>query len=305
MTRFMLDKKQLIISAFENLDVNLLDVLLDDDKTFSNVSKKTFVAVYARFVRFIKRIPEFDTTYKSYKAFCDLEDERREGIAFVNNDVICYIKLIFTYHEDEITGIRQCKSLETSEIEISKTMIGISFYKDEEKCFKADKDFYEISTTCQDAVNILQNHIEEEGALSMSSIRSWFLAHEDFYIDKVLPCGYSYSECAEFINYFTLFRKYKTSDEVEELSKKFCHEFYSFPIVHKRNISDWLERVNNEIVRAQKGFWLECDFRKGFFLESHVKVFLPDFYYTQNLGIIMNKYREWIPASSSCEIRMK
>ncbi|MCB4234586.1 hypothetical protein LDL59_04210 [Kaistella anthropi] len=48
------------------------------------------------------------------------------------------------------------------------------------------------------------------------------LAYEDFYIYKVLPWGYSYSECAEFINYFTLFRKYKTSDEVEELSKSFA-----------------------------------------------------------------------------------
>lgn len=53
----MRSKKELIISAFENLDANLLDVLLADGQQYSNVSKSLFIEVYRRFVCLVKNIP--------------------------------------------------------------------------------------------------------------------------------------------------------------------------------------------------------------------------------------------------------
>lgn len=203
--------------------------------------------------------------------------------------------MAFEIFDNEVIDIRQCKELSTDEVVIERTMVGISFYQDEEIGFIPDDNYGMICQKCIAEVKKLQKMRNEEGALSRDSITKWFIANEDFFVEYVFPYGYYYSKCAEFINYYNLFRRYKTSNEVEKLCKDFCQEFYRFPIVDKNSISNWLSRVNEKVSNAKAGFWCKSDFKRGYFRESHVKMFLPDFYFTQNLGEIMYQYKEWIP----------
>lgn len=294
----MKNKKKLIVSAFEDLDVNFLYVLLDDKLLYSNVRKELFIQVYRRFVKFIKKNPEYDTQYKAYPATTVIDGKEISGFVFVNGNGICYLKMAFDEINDEYFNLWQCKTLSTDKVDIKRTMVGISFYQDEEVGFIPDENYAMICKKCIDEVKKLKDKRNEEGALSLISIKEWFTTNEDFFVEYVLPYGYSYIKCAEFINYCDLFRRYRTSDAVELLCKNYCLEFYQFPIINKEAIEDWLSKVDNSFPAAKTGFWYNCNFRKGFFKESHVKVFLPDFYFTQNLGKLMYHYKNWVPIKS-------
>ncbi len=293
----MSERKRLVISAFENLDANLLEVVLDDSRFYSKVPKSLFLEVYRRFVYFIKKSPEFDTRYQAYSATAIIDEITVNGFIFVNGDGICYLKLAFEESDDDYLDIWQCKKLSTDEVAVSKTMGGISFYDDEKKDFFPDDDYEMICLTCMQEVDKLQKMRNEEGALSRKSISNWFIDNENFFVEYVLPFGYYYSKCAEFINYYELVRRYKTSEEIEQICKGFCEEFYDIQIINKASIVNWLRKVDQKISNAKTGFWYDCNFKKGFFRESHVKMFLPDFYYTQNLGYIMYLYKGWLPTA--------
>ena len=69
-------KKQLIIKAFEQLDAGMLDVLLNDDMSYQDVPKQTFVNKLKDYFEIAKSDEEIKQDFKAYvQVECGVEHD--------------------------------------------------------------------------------------------------------------------------------------------------------------------------------------------------------------------------------------
>ncbi|MGL6269330.1 MAG: hypothetical protein ACRC2O_15460, partial [Chitinophagaceae bacterium] len=79
-------KKETIIHYFEKMDIRMLDILLDDTKTYQNASKDIFLEKLALAFKKFKNIN--DTFLTSYKGICGSKvcpNKGCKGFSFVGN----------------------------------------------------------------------------------------------------------------------------------------------------------------------------------------------------------------------------
>lgn len=102
-------KKELIIESFEKMDSEMLDILLDDDKTYQGATKKVFLEELN--VAFSKLKQRGDTLLIAHKGFCDSFEcsySGSKGYSFVGNKSKNHIDLIFEESNNEVKDICHC-----------------------------------------------------------------------------------------------------------------------------------------------------------------------------------------------------
>lgn len=150
-------KKQLILQSFEKMDINMLHVLLNDDITFQDASKETFLSKLE--VVFSKLKAEGDSCLQLHKGFCKsdaCDNKGCKGFSFIGNKSNYYIDLIFTETEDDFTDIYYCHEFQTDDRSVEKECsVPIEIKKDETQGFVPTIDFLLVSQKCKTACDEL------------------------------------------------------------------------------------------------------------------------------------------------------
>ncbi len=291
----MTTKKELIIQAFENLDAEMLDILLDDDKSYQDVPKQIFVDALKKQFAEIRTYDDTKFDFKSYKGQCDFCQKGKSGYSFVNSEGQCYMSLVFEEDDDNFTDIYSCGSFMTEGIEIENTWVGVSFFEEEKTDFKYSPEILSEEEKCLRGVGEIKSELEENGILSSDFYVYWYEKYE--YLDPIKRLfekkSYKYTE--EIGHYLFVVRSVVTDFKKNDLAKSLYFEFLNFPVITKDTIMDWLIKADHAIPYAKYGIGNECNFMQDYFEDKYFKYRLSELYYYHSVAEILNKYFDWIP----------
>ena len=126
-----MDKKKEIIKAFENLDADMLDILLNDNQSYMDVTKEMFVEELRQYFKRNKSDYKSENYFKAYPGQCTKCNKGKTGYSFINSQNECYMSFLFEENEEDFTDIYKCSSFDTYEKEIENEWGGIFFYDDD------------------------------------------------------------------------------------------------------------------------------------------------------------------------------
>lgn len=295
----MENKKDLIIKAFEKLDANMLDVLLNDDQPYQDVSKARFVAELKKYFWEMKSINYSVFDYKAYKGVCQNCSKGKTGYSFVNSEGHSFMSMVFEESEDDFTDIYKCGSFCTENKEIEEEMTGIFFYKDDEVTYIPSAKNILEEKRCESAFSELMREIDTEAILSKKFYIPWTEKFGDLDDISEAFSGESYRYKSKVKKPLHTLKYYAKIVERESLAKKNWIDFLKIPIITKGNIISWLIACDREFEFLKYGFADTTNFKSGYFEDSGLKIDLHEFYYYQNIAVILNKYFEWIPDDRS------
>ena len=100
------NKKQLIIESFQNMNLNMLEVLLDDNRTYQGASKEVFLKKISDAFHEFKS--DGDTFLEAFNGVCTSNlcpNKGCKGYSFIGNMTNNHIDLIFEEEDEEIIEI--------------------------------------------------------------------------------------------------------------------------------------------------------------------------------------------------------
>lgn len=155
-------KKEIIIEAFERMDMNMLEVVLDDNKTYQEATKEIFLKKLASAFQEIK--DKNVVSLKAHKGFCNSDEcpnKGCNGYAFVDDVSKQYISLIFDETEDDVSDIYNCNTFKTTEEDAflsEDNRVYFSVRQDEESSFSPTVDYLITNQKCSDAIEELNQY---------------------------------------------------------------------------------------------------------------------------------------------------
>lgn len=290
-----LDKKSRIIKAFEELDSDMLDFLLNDNQSYQNVPKNIFMEEITRYFNNIKKNNGNKTDFKAYPGACDYCQKGKKGYSFINSDDECYISLVFDESENDFTDIYNCIGFNTFDKKINNKWTGISFYEEDKVDFIPTEKYLRDVKASNNAVKYFENEIKSKGILSSNFFVEW---HDNFKFLCNIPdvfYGKKYRFKEKVNVYLTHISFFVKMIKLEKIAKNYFFEFCSFPTIEESKIKDWLIRCDNELSYYRYGFKYDCNFLEGYFDTGKVKIELNSIYYSQSICCILKKYQNWIP----------
>ena len=277
----------------------MLDVLLNDDQPYQDVPKDMFVNELKRYFSEMKNSNYSKFDYKAYKGVCQNCSKGKTGYSFANSEGHSFMSLVFEESENDYSDIYNCGSFCTEGKEVEEEMTGISFYKDDEVTYIPSAKNILDEKRCKTAFAELRSEIETEGILSKKFYIPWTEKFGD--LDDVSEAftGESFRYKSKVKKPLHTLKYYSKIVERESLAKKYWIGFLKIPIVTKENIISWLIDCDREFEFLKYGFADTTNFKSGYFEDSGLKIDLQEFYYYQNIAVILNKYFEWIPDARS------
>ncbi len=290
-------KKQLIIEAFRTLDAGLLEVLLNDGQTYSEVPKDLFIERYGEFFHDIQRFPETELGFTVFPGECTKCQKGKKGFSFVNPDGECCLSLVFDESDDDYLDISSCSSFKTEGIDVINTWIPPYFYTDEKVGWQPDSVNYAEMAECDRALKELHLEIEQEGILKARFYLHWHHRHEKFEAVANLFNGRYFKYAFEVRNYLLAIRPnidYYTNDIVSEYKFR---EFLEIPIIKPETVIPWLQECENIYKNGFEEFAHNSNYLQDYFENRGLKFYLSELYFTHSVYFLMNKYWHWLPSS--------
>jgi hypothetical protein len=154
------NKKDLIIESFQKMDSTMLEILLDESRTYQDATKEVFLEKLN--VAFSNLRENGDTLLSSQKGFCnsnECSNKGCKGYSFVGNNSKNHIDLIFEESDDDIKDIYHCSGFETNDKSVNtETLIDIDISNDEKADFKPSIDFLIKNQNCNSAYEELNQY---------------------------------------------------------------------------------------------------------------------------------------------------
>lgn len=291
----MLTKKQLIITAFENLDADMLEVLLNDGQAYQDVPKDIFIKELRRYFTKIKTYEGVDLNFKACKGHCGSCNKEKTGYSFINSENVSMMSLIFDETEDDYTDIYKCGSFSPIDKEIETEWSSISFYEEDKVNYLPTAKNFQDERLSTKAVKEIETEIENEGILSADFCVEWYQNYEKLQNWSEIFNGKTYRYKKEVKDHISKLSFVVSMMKAEKLAYKYWQEFINIPIISEESIKDWLIRCDHDLHNHIYGFPYESDFKHGYFLVDNIKFNLLDVYYIQNLSEVLLKYFDWIP----------
>ena len=177
----MQSKKTLIIKAFSEMNISLLEVLLDENSTYQKTTKETFLekmnVVFEQFKQ------SEDTALLPYVGSCGGETCKSygcTGFSFIGNHSNSFIDLVFDETENDFKDIYCCCKIKTKDADIKKNR---KFYfdvgLDEQAIFSPSPLQAKAFQNCKNAYNeILKPKVQ---ALTKDFLIIWLERNSELY----------------------------------------------------------------------------------------------------------------------------
>lgn len=288
-------KKELTISAFENLDFEMLEVLLNDGHAYQDVPKDVFVKELRRYFSEIKKFDDTKFDFKAHKGVCTKCNKGKTGFSFINSDNECMMSLIFEENEDDFTDIYKCSSFQTFDKNVDDEWTGIYFYEEDNINYSPSAKNTQDEKLAIQAVTEIENEIETEVVLSADFCINWYHQYEQLDDWGEIIKGKIYKYKKQVKAYLFNLSFIVSMMENDSLACRYLEEFVKFPLITEKKIKDWLIRCDHDLHNFIYGFHYTSNFRSSYFENADLKFDLQSIYYIQNLSEILNKYFDWIP----------
>ncbi|MBP6234504.1 MAG: hypothetical protein KA536_00115 [Saprospiraceae bacterium] len=147
-----------IVHSISNMDADQLFTLLDDKKSYNDITKIEFInrlrSVFAYLLddgRETKLIPVSGACGLTECINCD-----NPGITFKGVSSDKYFSLIFDTTNGEVTDIYECKSFRLQNGDVLQDQIKLGIYEEDKITFVDDVDYHISIQNCEAAINKLK-----------------------------------------------------------------------------------------------------------------------------------------------------
>jgi hypothetical protein len=197
------NKEDLIVESFQKMDSTMLEILLDESRTYQDATKEVFLEKLNE--AFSNLRDNGDTLLSSNKGFCnsnECSNKGCKGYSFVGNKSKKHIDLIFEELDDEVKDIYHCSGFETIDKSVETgNLIYIDIAKDEKADFKPSIEFSIKSQKCNlayEELNQYQNIVIDKDVY-LTWLEKFYHLYESF---ELVPIFY-----AEFKNFYWLYSR--------------------------------------------------------------------------------------------------
>lgn len=286
-------KLELIIENFESMNLSMLDVLLDDDKTYQDARKEVFLEKIEKI--FSKLKSNGDTRLDSYKGFCNSDEcsnKGCKGYAFVGNKSKSHIDLIFDETANDVNDIYDCVGFETIDKSIEKkNLLSIVVKRDEEANFKPSINYLIKSQKCNFACDELYRY--KNKIINKDIYLPWLGYHNSLYKTFSLPPIMD----AQYGRFYWLYSRMddlKDYLQSDESAKKAVTEFQSIKIGNETQLLAWLVKYEKTGHDLTLFMYNDIDFEnpenKLFFMLEDLKISTSDFKYIAKFKFLFDTH---------------
>lgn len=246
--------QKIILKYFCEMNIDMLELALDDDTTYQEVTKELFLKKLSRLFDLFKDAN--DTSLLPFKGTCtaDICNKGCTGFAFVGNASKKHASFIFEGDETAVTDIYVCNSFKTERDDLeTEHALSFSFSKDEEANFKPSMEY------------LLQQHQCDRAWAEIVKVGPSYLYPQDYlnWIEKhralfqALPdvfSGYDYSYFNRFNHLYhvilaleSIFYKEPKAQEVlqsfEVLNKDSEMDILKWLVTHEKFCNPLVDEV--------------------------------------------------------------
>lgn len=232
-------KKSIILDAFSTMNLSLLEVTLDDYKTYQDATKEIFIEkVKLLFEEFKKNN---DTYLMPIKGKCNSQycHFGCSGYAFVGNVSKSYINLIFEETENNFKYIFDCSDFKTDhKIKDLKVNLSIDINTDEKAHFIKTADY--ILTT-DAALKAFSEIVSDSPQLiDLEQINHWVNKH-NLLFEKISKGRFNYDEM-KWSDFTVLYEKMQTIVDYFNSNHQFIDNALKSAkkLKTEQNKSDWI-----------------------------------------------------------------
>ena len=168
-----MNKKQLILKAFEELNIPMLAILLNDGQSYQDVPKLLFIEKYAEYFQELKGDESTVFDFKAFRGKCEGCSKGKTGYSFINSDGFCFAELVFIEEEEDFSDIYFCSKFVCSDEEIVHYYDGPIFYDDEKVSYQLSFDQLVEKEFCLRGVQEIENELLANTVLSLDFMMHW------------------------------------------------------------------------------------------------------------------------------------
>lgn len=274
----------------------MLDILLDENKTYQEARKEVFIEKFNDVFSKLKK--DGDTFLSSHIGFCNsiiCSNKGCKGYSFVGNKSKKHIDLIFDELNDEINDIFHCNGFQTNDKSIeTESLIDIDIKNDEKADFKPCIDFLLKSQKCKMAYEELiqyQNSIIDK-TIYLSWLEKYFELNKTFTGKGFL--SYNYSDFHNF--YWLYFRINELNDFLQssESAKEAVEEFQTNDKSNESQLLKWLikyEKIGDDLsLFLYEDIDFEYPEKSEYFVVDNFKISTSDFIHVAKFKFLFDEY---------------
>jgi hypothetical protein len=239
-------KKETIIKAIKEMDNDLLDIVLDNDKAYMEVSKDLFIKTLSKeFDRLKKQgVTKFE---QISKGTCNKCYKGCSGYTFLtkNND---YLDLLFELENNEIVDLLICCDFKNEENLIKKNCIYFSFKKDESKNYNPSPYIASLQRQVEFSVNEFKKF--ENKITDNEEFVFWFKDNEKLH-NSVKNLHWDYNFVCTFLSIYVTIKNFNELVESHNSAKKALTEFDNSS---EKSMIDWLIKYEKSNLRFLSGY---------------------------------------------------
>lgn len=233
----MKDQKDLIIDGFRKMDISLLEILLDDNLTYQNVSKALFLKKINAIFNTLKT--KGDTFLISFRGVCvGCESKGCGGYTFVGNHSRTSLDLVFEEDIEKFTDIYSCNDFSTKDKMID-TNEKLSIYfslKEKDGYVETAEDIIRNQTY----TNALKCElINQKEPLYKYQYKEWLEKYEELY-DYDFYHEIQSDEVDAFFELYSDFSKLGTFSGYYKMARKGINDYINFDINNEPFLLKWL-----------------------------------------------------------------
>ena len=246
MNKNIMLKKQNIIEAITEMNIDLLNVVLDNDKAYMEVSKDLFIKTLSNKFEILKKqgITKFEQVSKGS---CNKCYKGCNGYTFLtkNND---YLDLLFKEENNEIIDLFRCSAFKNKETLIKKKCIYFRFKKDESKNYNPSPHISFLQKQVKIAVKEFEKF--ENKITDIEEFISWFKDNKKLY-NSVKNFDWDYNFVWPFLSIYVTIKNFNELVNNHNSSKQALSEFDNS---NEKSIIDWLIKYENSRIGVSGGY---------------------------------------------------
>lgn len=228
------------------MNIDLLDVILDNDEAYMEVSKDLFIKTLSKEFDVLKKqgVTKFE---KVSKGTCNKCYKGCNGYTFLtkNND---YLDLLFKEKNNEIVDLFRCSDFKNEESLIKKNCIYFRFKKDESKNYNPSSYIFSLQEQVEVAVDKFEKF--ENKITDIVDFVCWFKENKKLH-NSVKDLHWDYNFVWSFLSIYVTIENFNELAENHNSAKKALAEFDNS---NEKSIIDWLIKYEKSNLRFSSGY---------------------------------------------------
>lgn len=243
----MNSKKQQILNAFANFDIDMLEILLDEKYTYMDTTKDIFIAELRKSSAEILQDTSITKDFKPYKGICTGCKFDATGYTFINSQKISSFEMVFSEDENDFTDIYQCNKFKCYSMSKKRSCADIEINEDDKVDYVPTPKDLRHEKAAVKAVAIFKEQVQNEVVLKASFYSAWY--KENFTLSNIekIFTGKSYRYKEEVSDYLSKITTVDNFYNHNATCKKLYEEFVDYSVTDEEHIIEWMTKVHQEM----------------------------------------------------------